>query len=154
MTVLPLVLLLSVEFSLPAIRANSERFNSTQTRRLGEMEHSYLWLLLHFEMSIGEANTSMNICCQYGFKSKTQSERLPKNYFTWLITQFVDKKEGVFCLSVSDKGLITPRTVDDEHVHLADSGNKAASPLYTARHMLHQMKFREMDLKHFLVTAF
>lgn len=96
----------------------------------------------------------MNICCQYGFKSKAQSERLLKNYFTWLITQFVDKKEGVFCLSVSDKGLITPCTVDDEHVHLADSGNKATSPLCTARHMLHQMKLREMDLKHFLVNVF
>lgn len=83
-----------------------------------------------------------------------QSERLRKNYFTWLITQFVDKKEGMFCLSVSDKLLITPCTVDDEHVHLADSGNKAASPLCTARHVPHQMKLLEMDLKHFLVNAF
>lgn len=124
---------------------------ATQTRRLRKTKHSYLWLL-HFE--IREGNTSMNICCQYGFKSQMQSERLPKNYFTWLITQFVDKKEGVFCLSLSDKGLITPCTVDDEHVHLADSGNKAASSLCTARHMLHQMKLREMDFKQFLVNAF
>lgn len=60
----------------------------------------------------------------------------------------------MFCLSVSDKGLIIPCTAGDEHVHLADSGNNTASPLCTARHMLHQMKLREMDLKHFLVNAF
>lgn len=105
-------------------------------------------------MSMREGNTSTNICCQYGFKSKTQSERLPKNYLTWLIIQFVDKKEGVFCLSISDKGLITPCTADDEHVHLADSGNKAPYPVYNVRHMLHQMKLRKMGLEHFLVNAF
>lgn len=96
----------------------------------------------------------MDICCQYGFKSRLQSERLPKNYSAWPITQFVDKEEGVFCLSVSDKGLITPCTVDDEHVHLTDSSSKATSSLCSARPMLHQMKLWEMDLKHFLVNAF
>lgn len=45
-------------------------------------------------------------------------------------------------------------TASDEHVHRADSSNKTASPLHTAKHMLHQMKLRGMDLKHITENAF